>query len=56
MTAQTNSTKKLEIKDIMSFPWEKEETPIETEEDKISVLEEMKRMEDIMNKKNQNGK
>lgn len=55
MTAQTNSTQKMEVKDIMTFPWEKEEAPEETQEERADVLEEMRRIEDIMNKKN-NGK
>lgn len=53
MTAQVNSTKKLEISDVMTFPWEKNIEKIEdTEEDIKNLYDEMKQYE---NKLNNNG-
>lgn len=52
VTAQSQSTKKLDMKSMMTFPWEKgvdeyEDTPEERE----AVRREMKEMERKMNKK-----
>lgn len=49
--AQTNSKKKLNIEDIMSFPWEKdiEDNPNEvSKEDMNTLREKAKRMEKIL--------
>ena len=49
ITAQTQSTKKIDMNDMMSFPWEKkvEDTP----EDIEMMRKEMKEMESKLNKK-----
>lgn len=52
VTAQCQSTKPLDPKDMMTFPWEKEvETHIDTQEEKEAMYREMKNMENKMNKK-----
>lgn len=50
ITAQVNSTKKIEMSDFLTFPWEKVEVKIEdTEEQKESIMMEMKAWEKKMN-------
>lgn len=52
ITAQTQSTKKIDMNDMMSFPWEKKAEKIEdTKEDIEAMRKEMKSMEDKLNKK-----
>ena len=52
ITAQTQSTKKLDMNDMMSFPWEKKVEKVEdTPEDIEMMRKEMKEMEDKLNKK-----
>ena len=52
ITAQTQSTKKIDMNDMMSFPWEKKAEKIEdTKEDIEAMWKEMKSMEDKLNKK-----
>lgn len=52
ITAQTQSTKKIEMNDMMSFPWEKKVEKVEdTPEDIEMMMKEMKEMEDKLNKK-----
>ena len=42
ITAQVNSTKKISPDDIMTFPWEKSDRHIDTEEEIKSMEEEMR--------------
>lgn len=52
ITAQTQSTKKIDMNDMMSFPWEKKVEKVEdTPEDIEMMRREMKEMEDKLNKK-----
>ena len=52
ITAQTQSTKKIDMNDMMSFPWEKKVEKVEdTQEDIEMMRKEMKEMEDKLNKK-----
>lgn len=52
ITAQTQSTKKIDMNDMMSFPWEKKEEKVEdTPEDIEMMRKEMKEMESRLNKK-----
>ena len=52
ITAQCQSTKKLDPKEIMPFTWDrKEEKHIDTQEEKEALEKEMKEWEKIMNKK-----
>lgn len=51
VTAQCQSTKKLDMKEIMSFPWEKGEKIEDNPEELEAIREEMKAMEDKLNKK-----
>ena len=52
ITAQTQSTKKIDMNDMMSFPWEKKVEKVEdTLEDIEMMRKEMKEMEDKLNKK-----
>ena len=51
VTAQCQSTKKLDPKELMSFPWEKVEKVEDTQEERDAIMKEMKEWEDIMNKK-----
>lgn len=52
ITAQVNSTKKLDPQDLMTFPWEKKvEKVVDTPEDIERVREEMKEMERKLNNK-----
>ena len=52
ITAQTQSTKKIDMNDIMSFPWEKKVEKVEdTPEDIEMMRKEMKEMESRLNKK-----
>lgn len=52
ITAQTQSTKKIDMNDMMSFPWEKKMEKVEdTPEDIEMMRKEMKEMEDKLNKK-----
>ena len=51
ITAQCQSTKKLDPKDMMTFPWEKVEKVEDTQEERDALEKEMKEWEKIMNKK-----
>ena len=52
ITAQTQSTKKLDPKELMSFPWEGDsQTEDITDDERKEILKEMKEMEDKLNKK-----
>lgn len=52
ITAQTQSTKKIDMNDMMSFPWEKKVEKVEdTPEDIEMMMKEMKEMESKLNKK-----
>ena len=52
ITAQTQSTKKIEMNDMMSFPWEKKVEKVEDIPEDIEMMrKEMKEMEDKLNKK-----
>lgn len=51
VTAQSQSTKKLDMQGMMEFPWEKTDKVEETEESKEDILRKMKEMEKILNKK-----
>ena len=52
ITAQTQSKKKIDMNDMMSFPWEKKVEKVEdTPEDIEMMMKEMKEMEDKLNKK-----
>lgn len=52
ITAQTQSTKKIDMNNMMSFPWEKKVEKVEdTPEDIEMMRKEMKEMEDKLNKK-----
>lgn len=52
ITAQCQSTKKLDPKELMPFTWDKkEEKHIDTQEEKEDVWKEMKEWEKIMNNK-----
>ena len=52
VTAQCQSTKHIDPKDLMTFPWEKElETHMDTPEEKEAMYREMKEMENRLNNK-----
>lgn len=52
ITAQCQSTKKIDPKQMMSFPWESDSQTEEiTAEEREEILKEMKAMEDRLNKK-----
>ena len=53
ITAQVNSTKKLSINDVLTFPWEVDNTEKEedTPEEREAIMKEMKEWEKKMNKK-----
>ena len=52
VTAQSQSTKKLDPKQMMTFPWEKEYSNEDiSEEERADILKEMKEMEKQLNKK-----
>lgn len=52
ITAQCQSTKKLDPKQLMSFPWESDSQTEEiTADEREEILKEMKVMEDKLNKK-----
>ena len=53
ITAQCQSTKPLDMKQMMTFPWEKEQTEKveDTQEERDAIMKEMKEWEKIMNKK-----
>lgn len=51
ITAQVNSPKKIEMSDILTFPWEKDVKVEDTQEDKEALMKEIKEWEKIMNKK-----
>ena len=52
ITAQVNSTKKIEMSDLLTFPWEKDIKVEDTQEDKEALMKEIKEWEKIMNNKN----
>lgn len=52
VTAQSQSTKKLDMQEMITFPWEKESEKEEiTDEERQNIVKEMKAMEEMMNKK-----
>ena len=52
ITAQCQSTKKIDPQEMMSFPWESDSQTEEiTAEEREEILKEMKAMEDRLNKK-----
>lgn len=52
ITAQTQSTKKIDMNDMMSFPWEKKVEKVEDTPEEIDMMrKEMKEMESRLNKK-----
>lgn len=52
ITAQCQSTKKIDPKQMMSFPWEGDNSDEEiTSDEREEILREMKAMEDRLNKK-----
>lgn len=53
LTAQVNSTKKIDMTEFMTFPWEKVETEKieDTKEEREALMKEMKEWENIMNNK-----
>lgn len=51
ITAQCQSTKKLDMKEMMSFPWEKEEKIEDNPEELEAVRKEMELWKERMNKK-----
>lgn len=52
ITAQCQSSKKLNPEDLMKFPWDKDyEKEDFSEEDRKAILNEMKEMEKKLNKK-----
>lgn len=53
LTAQVNSTKKIDMTEFMTFPWEKVETDKieDTKEEREALMKEMKEWENIMNNK-----
>ena len=50
ITAQCQSTKQLNPKDMMTFPWEKADRVEDTKEDIEDAYREMKEWEKIMNR------
>lgn len=59
VTAQCQSTKKMEIKDLMTFPWENadNEKIEDTKEEREALMREMKAWENKMNNNDlDNGK
>ena len=52
ITAQCQSTKKMDPKQLMSFPWESDGQSEEiTDDERKDILKEMKDMENKLNKK-----
>ena len=53
LTAQVNSTKKIDMTEFMTFPWEKMETDKieDSKEEREALMKEMKEWENIMNNK-----
>lgn len=52
VTAQSQSTKKIDMQSMMTFPWEKGTEREEiTDEERQNILREMKVMEERMNRK-----
>jgi hypothetical protein len=51
VTAQSQSTKKIDMQQMLSFPWEKEPVHEDTQEERDEIMREMKAMEEMMNKK-----
>lgn len=51
ITAQVNSTKKIEMSDLLTFPWEKTQKVEDTQEERDALMKEMKEWENIMNNK-----
>ena len=52
ITAQCQSTKRIDPKDLISFPWEGDSQTEEiTDDERKEILKEMKGMEDRLNKK-----
>lgn len=57
LTAQVNSTKKIDMSEFMTFPWEKVETDKieDTKEEMEAVMKEMKEWENKMNNNDLNN-
>jgi uncharacterized pyridoxal phosphate-containing UPF0001 family protein len=57
VTAQCQSTKKMEIKDLMTFPWESVENEKidDTKEEREALMKEMKAWENKMNNNDLNN-
>lgn len=53
VTAQCQSTKPLDMKEMMTFPWEKENINVvqDTKKEREELMKEMKEWENFMNKK-----
>lgn len=52
ITAQCQSTKKIDPQEMMSFPWDKKVEKVEDTPEEIEMMrKEMKAMEDKLNKK-----
>ena len=52
ITAQCQSTKKIDPQEMMSFPWEKKVEKVDDTPEEIEMMrKEMKAMEDRLNKK-----
>lgn len=53
LTAQVNSTKKIDMTEFMTFPWEDvdNEKIEDTKEEREALMKEMKEWENIMNNK-----
>lgn len=57
LTAQVNSTKRIDMTEFMSFPWEKVETEKikDTKEEREALMKEMKEWENKMNNNDLNN-
>lgn len=52
MTAQINSTKEIDIKELMTFPWEKNnDVVIDNPDDRKKMMEELMEYENKLNKR-----
>lgn len=52
ITAQCQSTKQIDPKDMMTFPWEKTEKVEDSQEERDRIFREMKEMEKKLNEHN----
>lgn len=52
MTAQINSTKEIDIKELMTFPWEKNnDVVVDNPDDRKKMMEELMEYENKLNKR-----